>query len=294
LPEQPYLFLSHSSHDRDFTNGLAAQLTDAGFHCWVDVEEIPDGSTWVREIESAVAGCGGLIVVMSKPGRDSQWVERETLMAMELRKPVFVVRIDDTPLPLHLINLQFSDFRLKPDAALRKLIAALKRASLGAPLPEPKPREQQKRSPNPNPLNYFEYLEQLPEGEINARIARALFDWAKDCTDSLTFSGRSEPAFHAHIWLGAGGVVVFSVRAFPKQPAVEVPLQYLMPFPPFDQPGRRLETLRGLEQFAPEPFDDSRADRRPNIPLIALATDDALAAFQTIMKRLIDDLRDAV
>ena len=92
---QPYIFMSHSSHDRDFTTGLAERLQEAGLRCWVDVDDIPDGSTWMREIQKAVEGCGALLVVMSKDGRELEWVERETLLAMELRKPLFIARIDE-------------------------------------------------------------------------------------------------------------------------------------------------------------------------------------------------------
>lgn len=289
----PYIFMSHSSRDREFTHELAGRLTEAGFHCWVDVQDIPDGSTWMREIEHAVVGCGAMIVVMSKDGRESEWVERETLLAMDLRKPLFIVRIDDTPLPLHLINRQYSDFRTRPEAALKKLITALRKAPLTEPLPEPKPSEQKKLSPEPNPLNFFKYVEQLPGGAENARIARALFDWARANTDSLTFSGRSEPAFHANLWVGPGGVTVYSVRAYRRQPAVEVPLQFLISFPPYDARDVRLRLLGELNQFmgAGEQFDDHRADRRPNVPLVALATDDALAQFLALIGGIVTTLR---
>src|SRR5579862_9674019 len=107
---QQTIFMSHSSKDRAFTNDLAQHLQEGGFHCWIDLDDIPDGSTWPREIEKAVTACDAMIVVMSKDGRESEWVERETLMAMDLRKPLFIARIDDTPLPIHLINRQYTDF----------------------------------------------------------------------------------------------------------------------------------------------------------------------------------------
>ncbi len=288
---QPYVFLSHSSKDRDFTAGLAERLREAGFQAWVDVEDIPDGSTWMRVIESGVRECGAMIVVMSANGRDSEWVERETLMAMDLRKPLFIARIDDAPLPLHLINRQYTDFRARPEAAFKKLIAALRKAPLTEPLPEPKPDERKKHSPEPNRLNFFKYVEQLPGGAENARLARALFDWAKEHVDSLTFSGRSEPAFHANLWVGPGGVTVFSVRAYPKQPAVEVPLQFLMNFPPYDDLDARLRLLAALNQFVTPPFADDRADRRPNVPLLAFDEESALQAFIDLIAGIVDTLR---
>ncbi len=288
---QPYIFLSHSTKDRAVTVKLAERLHEAGFRCWVDVTDIPDGSTWMRVIEGAVTDCGAMIVVMSKEARESEWVERETLLAMSLRKPLLIARIDDAPLPLHLINRQYTDFRTRPNAAYKKLIAALQKVPLTEPLPEPKPSEQKKLSPRPNPLNFFKYVEQLPGGAENNRIARALFDWAKDNVDSLTFSGRSEPAFHANLWVGPGGVTVFSVRAYPKQPAVEVPLQFLMQFPPYDQRDARLRLLAALNQFVTPPFADDRADRRPNVPLAALDEESAQQAFLDLIAGIVDTLR---
>ncbi|HVU15170.1 MAG TPA: toll/interleukin-1 receptor domain-containing protein [Phototrophicaceae bacterium] len=284
---EPTIFMSHSSKDREFTNGLAKRLHEANFHCWIDLDDIPDGSTWPREIEKAITACDAMIVVMSKHGRESEWVERETLVAMDLRKPLFIARIDDTPLPIHLINRQYTDFRARPDAAIKKLIAALQKALSGVPLPEPKPSEQKKLAPEPNTLNFFKYMEQLPDGAENARIARALYDWAKPIFTSLVFTGRKEPAFQANLSVGPGGVSIFSVRAYAKQPAVEVALQYLMNFPPYDDQAKRLELLHTLNRFVSEPFADDRADRRPNIPLLAFSDASAFAAFTDLIAEIV-------
>ena len=131
----------------------------------------------------------------------------------------------------------------------------------------------------------------MPNGADNARIARALFEWAKANSDSITFSGRTEPAFGANLWIGAGGVTVFSVRAYAKQPAVEVSLQYLMNFPPYDDRQKRLNVLTSLNQFVTPPFADDRADRRPNIPLTALAEEPALQAFIDLIAGIVAALR---
>ena len=288
---EPYIFMSHSSTDRDFAAGLTERLQEAGLRCWLDVDDIPDGSTWIREIQQAVEGCGALVVVMSKEGRESEWVERETLLAMELRKPLFIVRIDDTPLPLHLINRQYSDFRIRPEAAIKRLIAALKRTPLTEPLPAPKPSQQKKLSPAPNRLNFFKYVEQLPNGVENARIARALYDWAKPEFDHVIFTGRKEPAFQANLTVGPGGVTVFSVRAYAKQPKVEVSLQFLMNFPPYDDRDQRLRLLHRLDPFVAAPFADDRADRRPNVPLTALSEAEALQSFIDLIAEIVEQLR---
>lgn len=294
--EQPYLFVSHSSKDGEFTEYLAARLNEAGYRCWVDVESIPDGSTWPREIQKAVENCGALIVVMSDQARLSEWVERETMLALDLRKPVFIARIDDAPLPIHLINRQFSDFRKRREPALKKLLTSLDAVSLTEPQPKPTPREEKKLSPRANEHNFFKYVEQLPNGAENAHIARELFAFGQANTDSITFSGRSAPAFHAHVWVGPGGVLVYSVRAYSNHPAVEVPLQYFKEFPPYDTHEARLKVVRIFNRLLPpnEQLDDSRADRRPNIPLLpALATDENMDTFKTALEAIIQNLRNA-
>ena len=292
----PYIFISHSSSDADFTEYAAARLEEAGFRTWVDVESISDGSSWPREIQKAVENCGAMLVIMSNAARESEWVERETLLAMSLRKPMFIALIEDTPLPVHLINRQFSDVRKRRDSAMRKLIGVLNKVSLTEPLPELKPREAARLSPRPNEHNLFKYIEQLDDGAESARIARELFAWADEHADAVTFSGRAEPGFNVHVYVGPGGVTVFSVRAYPRQPSVEVPLQYLVNFPPYDDRARRLEVLRALNALMPpdQPFAEDRADRRPNLPLTqALATPRALTTFLALISEIVDNLRAA-
>jgi hypothetical protein len=294
--EQPYIFVSHSSKDKDFTKYLAKRLTEAGYRCWVDVESIPDGSTWPREIQKAVESCGALVVVMSEHARLSEWVERETMLALELRKPVFIARVDEAPLPIHLINRQYSDFRTRREPALKKLLTALNAVSLTEPQPKPTPREEKRLSPRANEHNFFKYVEQLPDGAENARIARELFAFAQANADTITFSGRSAPAFHAHVWVGPGGVLVFSLRAYASHPAVEVPLQYFKEFPPYDTYEARLKVLHVFNRLlsSSEQLDDSRADRRPSIALLpSLSTPSHLDTFKTVMGEIIQNLRNS-
>jgi hypothetical protein len=287
--ENPYLFISHSSKDARATSYLADGLRDAGHRCWVDVAAIPDGSTWVREIEDGVRGCAALIVVMTEHSRASEWVEREALLALELKKPVFVARFDDAPLPIHLISRQASDFRKRKSPALRKLVAALETALAATPAPDPRP------APDPIKHAFFKYLEQFENGPENARIARELFLFTRAEADNLTFSGRSQPAFHAHIYIGLGGVVAYSLRAYPRQPAVEVPLQYFMEFPPYNERDERLKVLHALNELLPEGerLHDDRADRKPTVPLSAISDPARYAALLQTLTTLITTLRAA-
>jgi hypothetical protein len=291
--QQPYLFISHASADTEYTEFIATRLEDAGYRCWVDVSSIADGSTWTREIEKGVRECGALVVILSQAALQSDWVENEVLMAAKLKKPIFIALFEDVTLPIYLINRQYSDFRRRREAGMKKLLAGLGGVSLTEPVSLNK-TQQKKLSANPNELNFFRYLEKA-HGAENARIAREIFAFATEYADNVSFSGRKEPAFHAHVYVGPGGVLVFSLRAYRRQPAVEIPLGYFVEFPPYDDRRARLDVIRSLNALLPagiDPFDDARADRKPNVPLIpALADAESLAAFRAVLTGIIDHLR---
>jgi hypothetical protein len=290
----PYIFISHSTKDTDYTAFLDEHLRRAGFKTWVDIDSIPEGSTWPREIQKGVEGCGALVVVMSKHGRDSEWVERETLLAMDLLKPVFIALFEDVPLPIHLINRQFTDFRQRREQAAKKLVAALNKISLTEPLPKPKPREEAKLSPEPNEFNFFKYLEQLPDGEQNARIARDLYQGAQAFADNVQFGGWAVPCFHARVRLADGEVTVFSVWAYSRQPSVEVSFQHLQKHPPYDERHLRLSTLDALNRLMPdgEKFPDEKADLRPHLPLArAFNRPESVQTFLHIVTEIASNLR---
>jgi hypothetical protein len=280
MPEAPKIFISHSRHNREFALFLVAQLVEAGLVPWIDVEGIPDGSTWPREIEKAVETCAAMVVVMSPAARKSEWVERETLKALDLNKPVFIALIEDTPLPFHLLNRQYTDFRTQPDAALARLITALRQALIT----------------NPNEHHFFKYLEQQPEGPLVAEIARRLHVWAVSHTDAVTFSGQQRPAMTANLWLGPGGLPLFSVRTHAKEPTVEIPLKSYGGFPPYDDRTERLALLADLNTLMPanDLFAEARADGRPNLPLAAaLGPEGHCDRFEALMRDVLKRLRAA-
>jgi hypothetical protein len=281
----PYTFVSHSSKDKPLVYDLASQLGNAGLKTWVDVEDLEDGVRWAQVIQQGVESCEAMVVVWSANARASEWVERETLLALRLNKPVLIAQIDDTPLPIYLINRQATDFRKQPGAAAQRIIKTLQKSTKTELTP--------KLASKPNEHNFFKYLEQLPDGADCARIARALFAFAEQHANAITFSGTKEPAFHAHLWVGPGGVTVFSVRARRRQPSVEVPLQYWANFPPFDDATARATVLNALNHLMPERerFAADRADLRPNLPLArALDTNARLSAFEDVMRSVIERL----
>ena len=120
----PNIFISHSNEDNEATLVIVEALRQAGYGVWVDFENIRGGSAWLCELEAGIERCDAVVLVLSAASRHSTWVERECLYAYQLRKPVITALIADVLIPLHLINIQYCDFRAG-HGGLAKLLEAL-------------------------------------------------------------------------------------------------------------------------------------------------------------------------
>ena len=283
-----YIFISHATADNAFTRFLDEKLTEAGFETWVDLHNIGSGERWVRSIQEAIEKCGAMVIVMSKMARNSEWVEREALLAMDLKKPAHTALLEDIPLPLHLINRQFTDFRGNHDEAVERLTEALWSLDLTA-APKQLPR---KLSPLPDDENFFDYVEQLPNGKQNRMIAQEIYQWAAKTFTRVDFGGKITPGFHARLEVGSVELTLFSLWAYPKQPAVQIQFQYLADYEPYNNPALRRSTLRSLNRLLKDPLDDDKADRRPTLILeAAFNSAEKLELFKEVMQEMIDNLQ---
>lgn len=283
-----YIFISHSAKDNEFTRMLADALSEDGFEVWVDFDDIGSGERWIQTIQNAIEDCAAMVVVMSRAARESEWVEREALLAMDLKKPIHTALIDDLPLPLHLINRQVTNFQDNTPKAIKKLTKALwKLDRSAAPRRAPK-----KLSTLPDRDNFFNYLTQLPGGKENTLVASDLYRWGKQNADSVDFGGKITPGFHVRVQIGDDELTVFSVWAYPRRPAVQVQFSYLSEYPPYDESKLRRSTLKSLGELVNAPVIDDQADRRPTFPF-STAFDNAekLETFKQIAQEIIDNLR---
>lgn len=289
-----HTFISHSSKDNAIVRTLAHALREHGVEVWVDLDALTDGARWLREIQDGVEQCAAIVIVMSRAARESEWVEREALLALNLHKPLFIALIEDVPLPLHLINRQYTDFRHDFAAAAAKLAKAIQ-ATIASPISsKATPITAHMPSPTPNEDNFFDYLKQLPDGDMMAIIARDLYNWSQTCADAVTFGGKHTPAFHAQVKVGDKAVIAFSLMAYMRNPAVQIPLDYLRRYPPFTEQANRLDIIMALNELLPpdETLDPQRADRRPTLSLLpTFATADKLELFKQLVASIMMDLR---
>lgn len=291
----PYIFISHSSKDNDAVAEVVDDLQAQGIHVWVDFDRLESGTQWLNTIQDAIDDCAGFLVILSKSSRRADWVMRECLYAMQLRKPLFIALIDDVPLPLLLVDRQFNNFTEDYEEAIVRLVEALK-----IQLDNPPEKTAVQDLPgnvslDANESNFFAYLAQMENGNTLADLARELYSWSQNIVSETEFSGRFRPALHARLDVGHKEVTVFSLLAYLRHPGVQIPFDYLRKYPPFTTREKRLEVLKQLETLLPnnEGFDVERIDRRPTIPLEYLSGDaERLEKFKQIVSQIVEDLNE--
>ena len=124
-----YFFMSYSREDADLQKRVINGLRERGVNAWVDIENlIPGSPAWEREIERAIRGAAGLIVLLSPAANNSEWVRREISFADQNEKRIFPVLIhgdEDDSIPLRLSAHQRVDLRHNFSPGLDQLANAL-------------------------------------------------------------------------------------------------------------------------------------------------------------------------
>lgn len=123
-----HIFISYSKQDIAFARHLRKLLQDEGFAVWMDETRLVPSERWWPTIEQNILTCAAFIVIMSPQAQESQWVEREILVAeeKETRKPIFPVLFSGRPWR-RLADIQYADMTAGLDAALpSELLEGLK------------------------------------------------------------------------------------------------------------------------------------------------------------------------
>lgn len=89
------VFISYSSKDIDITEQVRQILETNGISCWIAPRNIPGGSNYAREIPAAIRGCKVFLLIMSQQAQDSIWVYRELDRAINERKVVIPLLVED-------------------------------------------------------------------------------------------------------------------------------------------------------------------------------------------------------
>ncbi len=98
-PTLSHVFISYAREDQPYTRKLAEGLRQRGFEVWMD-DRIDFGDRWWQTIVQAIRASAAIVVVMTPDSEQSEWVEREILLAQHERKPIFPLLLRGHGIPL--------------------------------------------------------------------------------------------------------------------------------------------------------------------------------------------------
>ena len=134
------LFISHATKDDDIINALHTQLVKEGIETWIDHKEgITVGENWDVSIRKAISGCDACVFVMSERSLASEICGAECLLARELKKPIYILKLGEVKpesIWLFIKMVQYADITTDLAAGVARLLRAL-RGEQAADLPAP-------------------------------------------------------------------------------------------------------------------------------------------------------------
>ncbi len=138
--DQPLVFLSFAGQDRPKAERFRGDLAALGFDAFVDEHSILPGEDLLNAINKALTRSSYCVLLWSRHTQDSPWAEVEWTAALyrdlnEKRSFLFVVRLDETEVPLLLATRKYLDAFIDWDAALVRLVATWHRdRKVGTPV----------------------------------------------------------------------------------------------------------------------------------------------------------------
>src|SRR5689334_12457612 len=120
------IFISYSRKDINFARKLAGDLEKAGYEVWWDLTDLRGGDDWPRVIPAAIEESQFVIVVLSPNSVISDWVEKEYMQAISLRKKIIPIMLIQARVPFALNTINYVDFTGEDYAAsLNNLLGTL-------------------------------------------------------------------------------------------------------------------------------------------------------------------------
>ena len=99
--DAPYIFVSYAHKNSDVVFAHITRLYNEGFRIWYD-EGIDPGADWSDEIASALANAAIFLVFISDAAVASHNVRKEIVFAIDQRKYMVCVHVEETQLPVGL------------------------------------------------------------------------------------------------------------------------------------------------------------------------------------------------
>jgi hypothetical protein len=100
------IFVCHAKEDETCAERIRRDLEARGYRTWREPPSLKlNEFLYPRTVENVILGSAAVVLVWSSHAAQSVWVERYTLFAQSLQKPLLLVMIDTTALPATLAGV---------------------------------------------------------------------------------------------------------------------------------------------------------------------------------------------
>ena len=127
-----YVFISYSTKNQEYAEAALRLVKEDGISAWMAPYDIPAGSKYAHVINDAIKKCSCVLLLLSEQSQESEWVEKEIERAINYRKTIISMHIDESQLndgfSFYLGNQQIVPIKSinKNDANIQKVLSAVK------------------------------------------------------------------------------------------------------------------------------------------------------------------------
>ena len=127
-----YVFISYSTKNQEYAEAALRLVKEDGISAWMAPYDIPAGSKYAHVINGAIKKCSCVLLLLSEQSQESEWVEKEIERAINYRKTIISMHIDESQLndgfSFYLGNQQIVPIKSinKNDVNIQKVLSAVK------------------------------------------------------------------------------------------------------------------------------------------------------------------------
>ena len=96
--QKGYAFISYSTKNQAAADSIRELLKRKGIATWMAPGDIPAGSKYAQVINRAVKECSCFVLVLTEDAQNSVWVAKEVERAINYRRPIIPVQLEDVTL----------------------------------------------------------------------------------------------------------------------------------------------------------------------------------------------------
>jgi len=90
-----YTFISYSTKNQAAADAMREFLLKNKVDVWMAPLDIPAGSRYAEVINKAIKGCSCVVLILTEASQNSTWVAKEVERAVNYRKPIIPVQMED-------------------------------------------------------------------------------------------------------------------------------------------------------------------------------------------------------